>query len=445
MKNIVARNLHDLLDQGREEELKRLISALHPADAAEILEPLSEEDKIRLFSILSPEMAGEVLLELSEWSREQIIEPLSVERLSEMVAEMDSDDAADIVADLSDEDQATVLQSIEPEDSEEVRQLLLYDDETAGGIMQLEMVSAHESETVAQVIESIRNSADEVEDLSYVFVVDDFNVLRGQVSLRDLLLGLPTQTMREIMSPCELVIEVHEDQEEVAWKFQKYDLKSAPVVDNQDRLLGRITVDDVFDVIYEEMDEDFLRMAGTKDEDIYSNKPLKISRMRLPWLLTNLTGGLVTGYLVWLFKVALQDVLALVTFIPAIMALGGSVGIQSSTLVVRGLALGRVGNLRQMVFKELKVALIMGLVCGLGGALVAQVWHRNPALGLVVGLSMFAAITLSSLLGASTPAAFRRLGFDPALASGPFVTMCNDLLGILIYMGIATLFMKFLI
>lgn len=444
MKNILARNINTFFEKGRLDELGRLLTGLHPADVAEIIEPLDQEEKIQLFNLLEPEFASDVLVELSDFSRDQIISPMPVERLSEMVAEMDSDDAADIVADLPDEDAAAVLGSIEPEDSDEVRRLLLYDEDTAGGIMQVELVSARENETVRDAIDHIRIMGDEVEDLSYVFVVDDQNVLRGWISLRELVLaGLDTE-LRGLMSPCELVVDVDEDQEEVAQDFQKYDVRSAPVVDDQGRLLGRITIDDILDVFSEEVEEDIYRMAGTSEEAVYTEHVLKISRLRLPWLLINLTGGLVTGYLVWLFKVALQDVLALVTFIPAIMALGGSVGIQSSTIVVRGMAIGRVGpeQVGQVLFKEFRVALIMGLVCGLGGALVARLWHGRADLGLIVGLSMLSAITLSSMLGAVTPAVFRRINIDPALASGPFVTMCNDVIGILLYMGIASVFLK---
>ena len=411
---------------------------------AEILEYEDEDVKRRVFNLLEAEQAAEVLLELSDVARDQILEPIDVDRLSEMVAEMDSDDAADIVAELKAEDAAAVLEAIEPQDSDEVRQLLLYDEESAGGIMQLELISAREDETVADAVERIRNTGDEVEDLNYVFVVDAQNRLRGWVSLRQLLLAQPGQTLGQLMANCELVVQVDEDQEQVAQDFQKYDVRSAPVVDAQGRLLGRITVDDVFDVYSEEVDEDFYRMAGTSEEEVYSDRILKISRLRLPWLLVNLTGGLVTGYLVWLFKVALQDVLALVTFIPAIMALGGSVGMQSSTIIVRGMALGRIGSgqVSSVLFKEFRVALIMGVVCGTGGALVARIWHGRTDLGLIVGLSMLSAITLSSVLGAVTPAAFRRMNIDPALASGPFVTMCNDVIGILLYMGIATVLLK---
>ncbi|MBU2547256.1 MAG: magnesium transporter [Proteobacteria bacterium] len=442
MKDLISRNLSALIEAGRNEELRDMLADLHPADVAEVLEAQDAEVRSQAFALLDIESASEVLLELSELTREQVLAGLPVEQVTELVAEMDSDDAADIVADLSDADAAAVLASIEPEDSAEVRRLLLYDEDTAGGIMQVELVSVREEETVSDAVERIRAQADEVINLNYVFVVDETERLGGLVSLRQLLLARPDQTIRELVTPCKLVVGVEEDQEEVARKFRKYDVRSAPVVDGQGRLIGRITVDDVVDVFMEEANEDFYRMAGTSEEETASDRVLHISRLRLPWLLTNLTGGLITGYLIWNFKLIMdvQDVLALVTFIPAIMALGGSVGIQSSTIVVRSLALGRIGHgqIGHLLFKEFRVALIMGLVCGTGGALVAHFWHGRAAIGLVVGLSMMLAIMVAALLGVVAPALFKRLNIDPALASGPFVTMSNDIMGILLYMGIAT-------
>lgn len=447
MKDLIARNMDVYLERGETEELGRLLSELHPADVAEIIERQEDETQLLVFDLLESELGSEVLVELTDATREGIISSTPVERLSELVGEMDSDDAADIVADLPDEDAAAVLEYIEPEDSADVKRLLVYDEDTAGGIMQVELVSAQEDATVQEAIDRIRESVDDVEDLNYVFVVDNKNILRGWVSLASLILAKQNVRLKDLMASCELMVNVDEDQEAVARKFKKYDARSAPVIDAEGRLLGRITVDDVFDVFHEEVDEDIYRMAGTSEAEIYDDRVLKISRLRLPWLITNLSGGLVTGYLVWLFKVALQDVLALVTFIPAIMALGGSVGIQSSTIVVRGMALGRIrkGDMKEVVFKEFRVAIVMGVICGLGGALVARLWHGSYILGLVVGLSMLFAIVFSSVFGTLTPAIFRRLNIDPALASGPFVTMCNDLLGILLYMGIATLFLKMLV
>jgi len=220
------------------------------------------------------------------------------------------------------------------------------------------------------------------------------------------------------------------------------------VVNHSNKLVGQILVDDIIDVFEEEASEDILKMAGTNEEELlYGSKIFKISRARLPWLITNLFGGIVTGYLLWLFKVTLEDMLALITFVPVITAMGGNVGIQTSTIVVRGIATRKVlsEKMAEVLFKELKVGAIMGVACGLVAGSMASLWHHKPLLGVVVGIAMFCAITVAALTGAIVPAFFKKINIDPALASGPFVTTANDITGILIYMGIATLLLKFLI
>jgi magnesium transporter len=234
----------------------------------------------------------------------------------------------------------------------------------------------------------------------------------------------------------------------VARIFQKYDLLSAPVVEGDGTLVGRITIDDIMDIIEEEVSEDIFRMAGThEDELVYGDKIWKISRLRLPWLITNLFGGLLTGYLLWIFKVALHDAIVLVTFVPVITGMGGNVGIQSSSITVRGLATGDVDlqRLGRTIFKEVRVGLLMALACGFTLGAVAEIWHHNPALGFAVGSAMAAAIVVASLMGTLVPIIFKRLGVDPAVASGPFVTTANDITGILIYLSISTVFLKYII
>lgn len=440
-----VQDLIRFLEKGREEEFAQLIKGLHPADVAELMEFLEGDDKVRFYSLLDPKLAAEVLLSFPEHSQEHLLSILPVKLLSRAVDEMDSDDGTDIVASLSDEDASSILATIDVEDSDEISHLLKYREDTAGGLMQLELVVAEENETVAEAIEHIRAKQHEVQYLNYVFVVDKNHKLLGQVDLQTLVLSSPDTRLREVVSPVELIVNVDEDQEEVARKFMKYDTRSAPVVSGEGILLGRITVDDVIDVVQEEASEDFYRMGGThEDEGLYPEHVFKIVRLRLPWLLVNLLGGLLSGYLIWLFKVTLKDILVLVAFIPIIMALGGSVGIQSSTILVRGLALGQFGRgqMLKILIREFRVVLVLGLVCGVGVALATRLWDGTAILGLVVGLSMFLAMTLAGTLGALTPLLFKRFHVDPALASGPFVTVMNDIVGLSIYMAIATVFLR---
>lgn len=435
-------------EEGRASKLRETLAGLHPADVARLLEFLHDEDKQLAFKQLDNTLACTVLVELSEHSREEVLEALPPERVAAIVDELDSDDATDIVATLPEHLARFVLRKIDAQDSKEVRTLLKYPEDTAGGIMQLEMVWARDTDTIATVIEKVRSKKQEVEKLNNVFVVDSRHKLLGFIPLLHLLLLPPSQKLSATMESCPVIVKVTEDQEEVANKFMRYDVYSAPVVDDDDHLLGRITADDIFDVVYEETSEDFLRMAGTRQEEIiYGSKILKISRLRLPWLVTNLFGGLITGYLMWMFKLTIKDFVALITFIPVITAMGGNVGIQSSTIMVRGFAVGRItfSDLGRILFKEVRVALIMGLVCGSVVGIVAIVWHGKPILGLIVGVAMSLAILVASLMGTLSPVFFKKINIDPALASGPFVTTANDIVGILIYLSIASLSLKYLI
>jgi magnesium transporter len=447
-RNELLAQLDDRLRHGDPAAAVQFIRDLHPADIAELLEGIDEPDKKGLFGQLDADTASEVIPYLSEFSRDQILADLSRRRLGEIVDDLDSDDAADLLASVPRETAEEILAAIDAKDSIRVRRLLTYGEKTAGGIMQMELVAVSEGATVADAIDQIRELGEHVEVLDDIFVIDSRNVLVGQLSLRDLIVASPTLVVSRVMDREVQPIPVNMDQEEVARIFQKYDLISAPVVEVDGSLVGRITIDDVVDIIEEEVSEDVLRMAGTHgDELVYGDQVWKISRLRLPWLITNLLGGLVTGYLLWLFKVTLADAIVLITFVPVITAMGGNVGIQSATITVRGLATGDINGrtLGRTLFKEIRVGLIMALACGVTVGIAAEIWHRNPALGLTVGCAMGTAIVVASLMGTVVPFVFKRLGIDPAVSSGPFVTTANDITGILIYLSISTLFLKYLV
>ena len=435
------------LNQNRLVEAVQLLVDLHPADIADLFEALDEHEKKKLFRELDIDTASEVIAELSEFSQDQILADLPHQRLGEIVDELESDDAADLLASVPDEVAEEVLASIDVEDSREVRRLLAYDEETAGGIMQAELLAVAQEATIADAINHVREYGKELEGLANIFVTNSDQQVLGQVSLRRLILSEPADTLSQVMDTSVRTIPVAMDQEDVAKMFQKYDLLSAPVIESDGSLVGRITIDDIIDIIEEEISEDVLRMAGThEDELVYGDQIWKISRFRLPWLLTTLVGGLLTGYLLWLFKVALADAIVLVTFVPVIMALGGSVAIQSTTITVRGLATGAIDLQRigRTVYKETRVGLLMALACGLTLGIAAEIWHRNPALGLTVGISMPGVIMVASLMGTLIPVAFQRLGIDPAVSSGPFVTIANDISGIIIYLSISSAFLKYI-
>jgi magnesium transporter len=441
--------VEELLSQNKLAEAARAVADQHPADVGSLAEELSEDNKIKLFNALDPTIAAEVVVELSEHSRDLVLAGLSTGQLSAIVDDMPSDEATDIIADLPEEQAQEVLDSIDLEDSAEVRELLQYEEDTAGGLMQLELIQARSDQAVAQVIEDIRDRKEEVGELHNIYVVSAANTLLGYVPVSKLILSSPSTPMRNILENCPLVVQAHEDQEEVAHNFRRYDVVSAPVVDAEGHLLGRITIDDVMEVMEEEAREDLLRMAGTSSEEemFHAGGIFRISRLRLPWLLTNMLGGLVSGWLLWVFRVSLSDALFLLAFIPVIMAMAGNVGVQSSTIMVRGFAVGQVSyaNLMQVLFKEVRVAMVIGVICGCLVGLVAHFWHGRGALGLVVGLAMTCSISMASIMGTLAPALFKRLNVDPAISSGPVVTTFNDILGILIYFAIATIFYRYLL
>ena len=439
--------LDQLIEQGREFDIIKLISAFHPADIADLIDALDEEKKKKFFGLLQVETASDVIMEIDDISRELIVEDISQDKLTQIVDDMESDDATDLISELPQEQAQQILSDIDKEDSEEVQELLQYGEDTAGGIMQLELVAVGQDVTVKDAIEQIRSRAHEVEDLHNVFILDDDEKLVGVLPLRKLILASPDSPIAPIMDSATINVTPDVDQEEVAEIFRKYDIVSLPVVDPAGKLLGRIMVDDVVDVIEQEDSEDIMKMAGIPEEDlVYGSHIFAISRARLPWLITNLFGGLLTGYLMWLFRIALHEILALVTFIPVITAMGGNIGIQSSSIMIRGFAVGRVdfNNLRRFLFNEIRIGLIMGIACGTLAGCAAVLWHKTPLLGPIVALAMVTGITVAAAMGTLIPAFFKKIRIDPAIASGPFVTTANDIVGIVIYLGIATLFLKYL-
>ncbi len=428
--------------------LKRIIDKTHPADIAHLFEYLNERDQGVTFDLIDDsERAAEVLSEIDKASSAQLLEGMDKPRITEILQAMSSDDRADFISELPEELAEEILSLMAKKHSEQVEDLLSYEEDTAGRIMTPDFFALTDETSAKEAIEAIQK-ASEAEMVFYVYVVDGWGHLVGVISLRQLITVPPTKKLKQIMVADVISVRTDMDQEEVARVVEKYDILAVPVVDEENKLVGIITVDDIIDVIREEATEDIMKMAGThEDEFVYRDNVFKVSRFRLPWILTNLFGGLITGYLLWIFKVTIRDVFALITFIPVITAMGGNVGVQSSSIMVRGFATGRVdfNSLRRFLFREVRVGAIMGTACGIAVGLVGYFWHGNPAIGLVVGIAMVVAMTIASTMGTLAPAFFKKIKVDPAIASGPFVTTANDITGILVYFGVATLFLKYLI
>ena len=437
-----VRDLEELVESGDLEALDRFISMLHPADLAALFGVLPKAHWPQVISRLSIARVSDLMEELPDHLRDDLAEHLKPAQLTEAIEEMASDDAADVLADLPEPLARDLIEALPEEDRHEVETLLKYPEDTAGGLMQVELVSVPETATVDQTIAAVRANADEVSTFHFVYVVDDEQRLVGVLNLGALLLAPPDRAISELVKRNVHTVNPEVDQENVAQMFQRYDLVALPVVDERGRLLGRILHDDAADVLEEEADEDIMHMAGTttrEPELVYTDQVLRIASVRLPWLLATLAGLTVPAFLVSAFQVSFPHMMTLVPFIPVIGAMGGNVGSQSSTIVVRGFATGRVDvhNLGRFLFKELMIGLLMGVACGVLAGVVAIIWRGNPLLAVTVAVSMMAAMITAALLGVLVPWLFRLLRIDPAIAAGPLVTTINDTSAIGIYYIVA--------
>jgi magnesium transporter len=433
-----------LVSKNNVQELRRIIYSMKPADVADLIEHLSSEERMFIFKILEPDGAGEVLIEVEPPIQESIIEKMDNQALSEIVETLDSDDAADLVGYLPEDRAKKIIESVGKDVSEELKKLLPYPEDTAGGIMALEFVAVKADATIKDAIEEIKQKKDEIENLYHIWVIDSDGKLVGVVSIKDLLLEPPEKKIKEIMNPDVIYVNVYTDQEEVARLFKKYDLVSIPVVDENNRLVGRITYDDIIDVIEEEVDEDLSIMAGIVDQEIAEESPFKISRARLPWLVISFIGELVSAIVINRFEASIQKIIALSFFFPVIMALGGATSQQAAIIVVRGLATGDISvlSLGRRILVELKSSLLIGMILGilLGG--VVSVWLSNWHLGIVIACALMIIILNAGFIGSAVPIALYKMNIDPAFATGPFVATTNDILGLLIYLSLVTWFLR---
>jgi len=431
-------------EEGNRQGLKKLIDDMRAADLADLIEYLDPEERLFIFNLLEPDGAGEVLVEIESPVQERILKGLDNQVITEIVQGLDSDDAADLVGDLPDDRAREIIERVGDEVSEELEKLLPYPEDTAGGIMALEFVAVKADASVKDAIDTIREKREEVENLYYIWVVDALGKLVGVISLKDLVLEVTDRKISDIMNPEVISVHVDTDQEEVARLVKKYDLVAIPVVGDDQRLMGRITHDDIIDVIEEEADEDISLMAGVIDQEIAEESTLKISRARLPWLIAGLFGGIIAAAVIKQFESSLEKVLALSFFFPVIMAMGGSTGTQAATIVVRGLATGDISlvNIGKRLWMEMRVALVNALVCGILLALIVGTWVSDYGLGSVVGLALVLIIVNAGVIGSAVPMALKKWNIDPALATGPFVTTSNDILSLLIYLGLVTIYLR---
>lgn len=418
--------------------LRLVLNSQHPADLADLLRLLPEDYRDQVMALVAEPLASRMLAESDSATVQQMAAELDEEVLSDLVEEMAPDDAADLLGDLPDEQSERLLELMETPEADEVRELMTHPEDSGGGIMTSRLVAVGESFTVAQAIANLREWADE-EDILTIFVVDENRHLLGTVPLRRMLLASQDALIRDLVDPDPISVRADVDQEDIAALFSDYDLLVLPVVDEDGELVGQVTVDDIVDVIQEEAAEDLSKMAAISADEDEERSIFGVMRRRLPWLLFCLAGTLASGGVLDMFSGVLAAVAPLVLFVPAIMAMGGNSGIQTSTVTVRSLATGyshRV-DLRRAVWRELRVAAGMGALLGGMVYFVARSWTGDATVAQCAGLAMFAAVVVSAVLGAVVPLAFRALKIDPAVASGPLITTLNDVFSLLIYFGIA--------
>lgn len=422
--------------------IKQNILELHDADIAAVLDELEHEDAAYLFNLLSEEIQGVVLMNLDEELREYLVQSFSTRALAKKVEQLDSDDAADLIGELpKDQIEEVISQIKDNEAAEDIVDLLNYDSDTAGGLMQKEFIQARIDWPVNRCIVELRRQAEEVQKVFTIYVVDDSDKLLGFLSLKRLLFAGPTTKIKDLFQDKNVIsVKTNDDAETVAKIMEKYDLVSVPVVDLQNKLVGRITIDDVVDVIVGEAEKDFQLASGISENIEAGYSVWRISRARMPWLLIGLLGGIFGAQVIAGFESGISKVPALAFFIPLITAMGGNVGVQSSAIVVQSLARGdsQFGSILQKIGKETLVAIVNGILLAVIIYGIAHIFE-SATLGLVVSLSLFTVIIFAAVFGTLIPLLLNKYNIDPALATGPFITTLNDVLGLFIYLTIGVL------
>ncbi len=467
--DLLLSEIRPLAEQDERETLKNRIATEHPADLAAALDRMESEPRRLTFSVLKTELAADVLSECEEDIREDLMEAISEDNLGRILENMDLDDAADAVAELPEDKALRVLQKMSEEDSEDIRDLLQYTEDTAGGIMTPEVLAFPESTTVGEVLEAFRGTWESKRDAERrdterragikqtylenayeliqeehvytIYVVDKQSKLVGFVRLQDLLRSVPQTRLASIVETDLISVQTDVDQEEVARIARRYDMPSIPVVDLAGRLVGRVTIDDLMDVIAEETTEDFMKMAGTTEDEMITWSPVRSSILRFPWLMAAMVGLLVSSVVISRFEMILSRKVQLVFFTPVVCGLSGNTGVQAATIMVRGLATGQIdiGSYMVLFWKELRAGLMLGAIYGVLLSGVVTVFTGDIQMGYIISLSIFLAMTWANIFGMTVPALLEWMKKDPAIATGPIVTSGIDALAAAIYLLTATL------
>ena len=437
-------DIKERLEQKDFKVLKFELSQLHHVDIAALIEELGEEQGKTLFELFEDQDSAEILIELDDENREVVLEDLTSQEIAEeLIENLDSDDAADIISDLSTAKKVEVLSHIEDiEHASDIVDLLSYPENTAGGLMAKELIQVNDKWSVLRCVKEMRKQAEDVGKVYTIYVVNDHNILLGTLSLKKLLLTSEKTYIKNVYNEKVISVKADFDDEEVANIMDKYDLVVLPVVDDLNRLIGRITIDDIVDVIKEEAMEDYNKASGISEQVDSSDDIITLTRARLPWLLIGLMGGIMGAQVMGIFDI--QNNIELAFFTPLIAAMGGNVGVQSAAIIVQGLASNSLGmdTMGERLLKELGVAMLNGIICSVLIMLITFLLGYPSSIYFTVSISLMAVIIFAALFGTFVPLALNKYKIDPALATGPFITTVNDVLGLFIYFMIGKLFLE---
>ena len=443
----LLKKIADLILAKKNTPLKKIVKDVHFADMAEIINELNEDQGIYLIKLFDSEKTSEILTELNEDVREKILKALSVKEIADAFEELDSDDAADILGELSEKRKEEVISEISDNNlADDLKELLSYNEDSAGGLMAKELVLANENWSITKCLKEIKKQGENVTRVHSIYVVDDKQKLIGRLSLKDLIISPAKKLIKDIYIPKVDSVNVYEDGEEVAKIMSKYDLEAIPVVNNKKQLVGRITIDDIVDLIKEEAEEDYLLAAGVQGDVEADDSIFELTKARLPWLFLGLVGGLGSVFILEGFEEVMThpSYKTLFFFTPLIAAMAGNVGVQSSAIIVQGLANDVVkGSLVSRLLKELGLSLINGFILGFLTILFGLATNLPIELSITISLSMLCVIVVAALIGTSVPILLDKKGIDPAIATGPFITTSNDIFGIFLFFYIAKIILGF--
>ena len=427
-----------------ESALKELLAELHHADIAEVFDEIDADEAAYLVLLLDSEQTSEAIMELDEDVREKLLDNLTPAEIADEVEEMDTDDAVDMIAELDEDVQRAVISEIEDEEHRaDIREMLQYDENSAGGFMAKELIKVKETWTVGGCVSEMRLQAEEVTRVHSIYVVSEENELIGRLSLKDLLTSDTKTKISEIYIPKVDSVHINDPAEDVAKLMQKYDLEAIPVVDDNKILLGRITIDDIVDFIKEEAEKDYQMAAGISQDVEADDSILTLTRARLPWLFLGLVGGVGAATIMGQFEDILESYALLFFYTPLIAAMAGNVGVQSSAIIVQGLANDDVkGSIGNRLIKEMMLAALNGLLLGLALFAFTALWYDDVLAALAISISLLAVIIMAGIIGTFIPLFLHKRGIDPAIATGPFITTSNDIFGILIYFWIAKMILN---